>query len=98
MKQRERYVDSSRTLTVLATCLLLALALIGLSQTPQAQPVRGYLEQVVAPVQQGFSQAAYAVNSWVETFNNMHALAAENAQLKDKIAQLETQNIQLSAL
>jgi rod shape-determining protein MreC len=98
MKQRERFVDSSRTLTVLATCLVLALMLLGLSQMPQLQPVRGYLEGIVAPVQQAFSQAAYSANSWTQTLNNMHALADENARLKEQIAQLETQNAQLAGL
>ena len=48
MKQRS--LESSRTLTLLATCLLLALALIGISQMPQFQPVQGFLEQLVAQI------------------------------------------------
>ncbi len=96
MKQRS--LESSRTLTLLATCLLLALALIGISQMPQFQPVQGFLEQLVAPLQHGFAQTSYTIDSWVETANNMHSLDAENARLKEEIARLQTQNAELLSL
>jgi rod shape-determining protein MreC len=98
MKQRDRSIESGRTLTVLATCLLLALALIGLSQTPTFAPVQGVLEQIVAPLQRGFSEAAYGVNSWTQTANNMHALNGENARLREDIARLQKEKAELLAL
>jgi hypothetical protein len=57
MKGRDRPFESSRppsrTLTLLATCLLLAVALIGVNQTPLALPLRGFLDALVGPTARG---------------------------------------------
>ena len=98
MKQRDRSLDSSRTLSVLASCVLLSLALIGLSQMPQLQPVRGVLETAVAPIQHWFSQTAYGINSWAETLNSMHTLDGDIARLREENARLQTENAGLLAL
>ncbi|MGI8586591.1 MAG: rod shape-determining protein MreC [Chloroflexia bacterium] len=102
MKSRDRSLESarttSRTLTLLATCLLLALALLGLAGVPALQPVRGTLQAAVAPVQQMFSQATYGINSWLQTANNMHDLEATSAAQREQIAQLETEIARLKGL
>ncbi len=100
MKGRDRPLESThspaRTLAVVATCLLLAVALLAMSQTAALGVLRGGLELAVAPVQQGVSEATYNVNSWIETAGTAHNQTAEIAALKERIAQLETENARLS--
>jgi rod shape-determining protein MreC len=102
MKGRDRPFESSRppsrTLTLLATCLLLAVALIGVNQTPLALPLRGFLDALVAPLQRGASQLAYGLNSWAQTANSAHTLEQDNAALREDIARLQTENAQLRGL
>ncbi len=52
----------------------------------------------MTPIQRGLSQAAYNVNTWVETMNNMHTLSARNADLQEQIAALQTKNAELESL
>src|SRR5579859_1268321 len=102
MKGRDRPLEStrttSRTLTLLATAILLALALIGLSPTPALQPVRGVLEAAVAPLQHAVSAATYNLDSWIQTATAMHEQTAEIAQLREDNARLQTENAQLRGL
>jgi len=102
MKGRERPLETSRppsrTLSLLVTCVLLAVALMGLSQTAVAQPARGFLEALVAPLQHGFSETAHNVDTWIQTANTMHTLDGQNAQLREDIARLQSENAQLRGL
>jgi len=102
MKGRDRPLEPtrspSRTLMVVATCLLVALALLAIGQTPALGVVRGGLELAVAPIQQAVSGATYGVNSWIETANTAHTQTAEIQALKERIAQLETENARLGGI
>ena len=102
MKGRDRPLEPtrspSRTLTVVATCLLLALALLAMSQTAALGVLRGGLELAIAPVQQAVSGATYTANSWIETATTAHNQTAEIQTLKERIAQLETENARLGGI
>ncbi|HUS18003.1 MAG TPA: rod shape-determining protein MreC [Chloroflexia bacterium] len=101
MKSRDRSLEStrnaSRTLTLLASCVLVTLALITLSQTAAFQPVQAVLEQAVAPLQRAVTDGAQGINSWVQTANAARTLQQDNATLQDQIAQLQTENARLRA-
>jgi rod shape-determining protein MreC len=102
MKGRDRPLETprspARTLTTVATCLLLAVALLALGQTPALSAVRGGLESAIQPVQTAFSNASYLVNSWIDTANEAHTQNAELQALREEIARLKTENARLSQL
>lgn len=70
-------------LIVFATALMSALGLTG--------PVRTVLKTVSHPFEWCASKAADAVNGFVAVFTDYDELAAENAELKERIAALESE-------
>lgn len=94
--KKKRFKINTRHLLVILTIVCLSLIAVTITDVVSIGPVRQAASTVVVPFQKGINTVGRWLTNQKASFDDVQELSAENEELRNRIKELEEENISLS--